>query len=187
MRIAVLLALSVFGCMAQGPEITISQGPAPNPFQIIYGYTGTNLVYVCYAHSVLGTSFPVSISAASNANPVSLTSASHGFNASSRPKVTISGATLTWTPVNGTFTATITGANTFTIPVDSSAFGALTGTVVFTTTAPRTNQSVWAVKEFSYDGSSNLIWSGWLNGISAVQSSGGSKCSDATSTTLNVQ
>lgn len=187
MRIAILLALSVLGAFAQGPEITISQGPAPNPFQLVYGYTGTNLVYVCYAKSVLPTSFSVAISAGTNANPVVFTSTGHGFNSNSRPKVTVSGGTGNWTAVNGTFTATITSANAFSIPVDSTAFGAVTGTLVYTTTAPRTNQSVWAVKEFSYDGSNNIIWAGWLNGSSAVPSSGGSKCSDATSTTLNVQ
>lgn len=94
--------------------------------------TGTN-----YTHAPLGlpdaakptvTSGTLSISAATNANPVSLTSANHGLTTGQR--ITISGATGSWTPINGTFTITRTGANTFTIPIDSSGFGALTGTVV---------------------------------------------------------
>lgn len=183
MRIAIMAVLCAAFAFAQGPEVTISQGPSPNEFQIVYGYTGANLVYVCYAKSRQPTSGTISISAASNANPVSLTSTGHGFNTNSRPRITISGATGNWTPINGAFTATITGANTFTIPVDSTTFGALAGTVVFTTVGPRTNQPQWAVKQFAYDASSNLVSSAWLGGSSALQA----KCSDATSTTTNVQ
>jgi hypothetical protein len=71
----------------------------------------------------------VSVTAATNANPASLTSTAHGLATGDR--VTISGATGSWTPLNGTWAVTVTGANTFTVPVDSTAFGALAGTVVF--------------------------------------------------------
>jgi hypothetical protein len=71
----------------------------------------------------------VSVTAATNANPAALTSTAHGLTTGQ--KVTISGATGSWVPINGTWAVTVTGANTFTIPVDSTAFGALAGTVVF--------------------------------------------------------
>lgn len=182
---SILIALGLCACaIAQTPEVSISQAPGPNPYQVINGYSGSNLIYTCYARTTVPSpGNPFSISAASNANPVSFTSASHGFNANSRPLVTISGGTGNWTAVNGTFTATITGTGTFTIPVDSTGFGALTGTLTFTTSAPQTNQPVWAVKLYAYDASSNPIWVGWLGGNSAFRS----KCSDATSTSTNIQ
>lgn len=69
------------------------------------------------------------ITVASNANPVSLTSAAHGL--ATGQVVTITGATGAWAAINGTFTVTVTGVNTFTIPVDSTAFGVLAGAPIF--------------------------------------------------------
>jgi hypothetical protein len=83
-----------------------------------------------YTNFTLGmTLSSVTITAASNANPVSLTSNSHGL--STGDGITISGGTGNWTAINGSWTVTVTGVNTFTIPVDSTAFGALTGTPVY--------------------------------------------------------
>ncbi len=178
------IAAILFG---QSQEVVLFQGPPNNPIQTVNTFSGTNLTSTCYARSTVTSGqrrgLIVSISAASNASPVSLTSTAHGFNTNSRPSVTISGGTGSWTAINGTFTATVTGVNTFTIPVDSTAFGALAGTITFTTTAPRTGVAEWAVKIFTYDGSSNLIWAGWLYGSSTFQA----KCSDASSTTIQVQ
>ena len=102
--------------------------------------------------------------------------------------VTISGATGTgWvsgaTTVNGTFVATIIDANSFSIPVNTTGNGTLAGTVLFTTNAPRLAMNEWSVKKFVYDGSNNLIWSGWLGGTSNFNQ----KCSEATSTSVNQQ
>lgn len=78
--------------------------------------------------------FPSTVSAASNAATVSLTTAAaHGLLSGSI--ITIAGATGNWTPINGSFTITKTGATTFTIPVNSTTFGALTGTPTFTATS----------------------------------------------------
>lgn len=68
------------------------------------------------------------ITAATNAATVELTSTAHGLQTGNT--ITISGATGNWTPINGSFTATRTGADTFTIPVNSTTFGALTGSPV---------------------------------------------------------
>ena len=65
-------------------------------------------------------------------NRAKLTSTAHGMVTGDR--VIISGATGSWTPINGSFSVTRIDADTFTIPVDSTTFGALTGTVVM---APR--------------------------------------------------
>jgi len=77
----------------------------------------------------------ISITAANNANPVTLTTA--GYQLTNGQAVTISGATGNWatggtfgTGINGTWQITKTGANTFTIPFNSSTSGALTGSPV---------------------------------------------------------
>jgi hypothetical protein len=171
----------------QGTPVNISQGPVSFPFQAIYGYSGTNQIWACYSPSSLSTGIRaetrVSISAATNANPVVFTSTAHGFNSNTRPSITITGGTGNWAAVNGTWVATVTSANAFSIPVDSTTFGAVTGTLTYNTTAPRTNQYEWAVVLYSYDGSNNLINRTWLNGSSGLQA----RCSDATSTTLAAQ
>lgn len=64
-------------------------------------------------------------SAASNANPVSLTLVNHGLITGT--SITISGGTGAWAAINGTFTPTVTSADTFTIPVNSTGLGALAG------------------------------------------------------------
>lgn len=69
------------------------------------------------------------VTAATNANPVEITTATaHGLISGER--YTISGATGSWTPINGVFVVTVTSTTKFTIPVNSTGFGALTGTVI---------------------------------------------------------
>lgn len=187
-----LLLIGGIAAAQDGTPVNLSQGPPHIPYQAVYGYTVNGSVYnltsVCFAPSELTAGFRaetnIAISAATNANPVVFTSTGHGFNTNSRPSITISGATGNWTPVNGTFTATIIDANTFSIPVNSTGFSTLTGTLTFTTTAPRLNQPEWAVELYAYDANNNLISRTWLKGSSGI---GTAKCSDATSTTTNIQ
>ncbi len=186
-RLILGLVLAALAAAQDGLVVNPTPGPPNYPYQIVYVYTGTNLTYACFAPAMVTTGNralrTASISAASNASAVSFTSTAHGFDANSRPSVTISGGTGNWTAIIGTFVATITGANTFTIPVDSTTFGALTGTITFTTTAPRVNQPDWAVERYFYDGSNNLILIVWLDGSSGLHV----KCADGASTTNNIQ
>jgi hypothetical protein len=63
------------------------------------------------------------ITAASNANPVSFTSVAHHLITGEQ--VVLSGFSGNWSILNGqTFTVTVTGANTFTIPFNSTPLGA---------------------------------------------------------------
>lgn len=154
----------------------------------VYIMSGGNLAAVCTSLSTSSDSrranISVSISAATNANPVVFTSTAHGFDINGmHPSVTISGGTGNWAAVNGTFVATIVDANTFSIPVNSTAFGAVAGTLTFTTTAPRSIVPEWQVHIFKYDVSNNIVWSGWLGGTDAMNH----KCSDYNSTTTAVQ
>jgi len=175
-----LLLLSLPG-LAQTPPAcaNIASGSATKACTIYYGYSGSSVIYSCYAQSTETSRRPkisVSISAATNANPVVFTSTGHGFLLTARPQVVVSGATSGWTSINGTFTATIIDANTFSIPVNSTSFGALSGTVVFYTTAPRLGVAEWAVQLFGYSGSNltNLTWLGGVNALTSACSSNAS-------------
>lgn len=196
MKLAVLFLAASLAFAQQ--DVTLTDDPPKWADQFVFGYSGTNLIYLCYGRSTVTTgqraATRVDISAVSKANPGVVTSVGHGFDTSSRPSVTISGATGTgWvsgsTSINGTFIATIIDADTFSlattagVSLNTTTNGTLAGTVVFTTTAPRTTAYEWAVKKLTYDGSNNLKWVGWLAGSSAPVS----RCSDATSTSVQQQ
>lgn len=187
-KLFLLLALTAALALAQQTDtnVTLSAQPPVTGMQFVYGYSASQLQYTCSAPAQTSTGnrwlthYP--ISAASNASAVVFTTTA-SINLNSRPQVTIAGATGNWTPVNGTFTATILSSTTFSIPVNSSGFSTLTGTLYFQSTAPVLNQPVWAVQEYFYDTSGDLISSMWLGGSTGYKA----KCTDATSTTLNVQ
>lgn len=173
-RITIIMALAAALARAQSDDTQV------------FGYSGTDLVYICYAKSVVTTgqraATYVAISGVSKAAAAVVTSAAHGFPAGSRPQVTISGATGTgWTGINGTWTATVTGVDTFTIPVNSTGFDVLAGTVLFKTTAPRTVMYEWKVKKFVYT-ATVLDWAGWM-----VAPAYNQRCSDAAVATTNQQ
>lgn len=164
--VCLLFTLAAFA--QDAPLVNPVDGPpGGTALQHYYAYSGSYLTYSCAAASRQSISESIAITAASNASAASLTSTAHGLNSYATPLVTISGGTGAWAAVNGTWTATITGANTFTIPVASTGFSTLTGTLVFTTQAPRLSRPVWAVEMFIYDGSNNLVTSGWVGGSTA--------------------
>ena len=180
-RLIFLVAIPIW-CQT-GTPVRVSDNPSSEAVQKIYTLSGNSTVAICSALSSDGSRAgrKVSISGVSKANPAVVTSTGHGFAISSRPSVTISGATGTgWTGINGTFTATVIDANTFSIPVDSTGFATLGGTVVFSTSAPRQTISEWSVQKIAYDTNGNAIWSGWVGGTTSYNQ----KCSDATSTTV---
>lgn len=164
-----LIALvSIFAsllCAQDGTAVNNSQGSPYVSYQSLFYTSGSNLTFVCTSPS--NRISTITVSAASNASPVSFTATAHNIGdytnlgATVTPLVKITGGTGNWTVVNGTWTATTTSANAFTIPVDSSALGALTGTLAVTTQSPRLNVTQWAVRHLTYDGSSNLTSIGW--------------------------
>lgn len=92
-------------------------------------YTNFPLGMNTSAAPVLAAVGSISISSATNANPVVFTTATaHGLTSGER--YTISGATVGWTGVNGVFVVTVLSTTTFSIPVNSTGFGALSGTLV---------------------------------------------------------
>lgn len=187
-RLAFMGLFLSLSLMAQAiPEIVLSQGAPNTAWQHVYGYDGSNNVtYICTSRAQLTTGtraqISVSITAATNATPVVFTSVGHGFDVHSRPKITMAGFSGSWTTANNTFTATIIDADTFSVVLNSTGFGAMTGSPAFRTTAPRTVVAEWAVKVVAYT-TTFPVWDGWLAGSSTYSA----KCSDATSTTLNIQ
>ncbi len=186
MKIAFIIAILAALCHAQ-TEVRVSEVEPPAN-QYVFGYSGTNLIYVCKAISFQSTGQRagtfVAISGVSKAAAAVVTSAGHGFAISSRPKVTISGATGTgWTAINAVWVATVIDANTFSIPINSSGFGTLAGTVLFSTTGPRSTMPEWSVQQLVYDGTPLLIWKGWMNGSAGYVS----KCSEAATASIQRQ
>lgn len=168
MHLKCLILAVFFTASALAQQCAIGSEQKAAACQQVFGYSGTNLISFCQARSLQPSKARMSIASATTANPVVFTvSGGHGFDTSSLPLVTLSGGTGNWTAVNGTFTATIINTTTFSIPVNSTSFGSLAGTVVLETNAPLLTQSVWSVKKFTYDGSNNLIWSGFVGGSSA--------------------
>lgn len=180
-RFALILLTATLWGQGDGQPVTDTNAPPPNGYQSILYYTGTNLIYICKARSEQAIS-PVTVSAASNANPVSFTATAHGFGdfvmhgATTTPTVRIQGCTGGWTPINGVWLATVTSANAFTIAVDSTAFGAFTAACRFDSRTPRWNTAIWSIEKFMYDGASNIVGMLWPvvpGGASATNLLGG--------------
>lgn len=115
-------ALNATWALARQPSISLFEPTTET-------YTNFPLGMHTPAAPVLAAVGSISISSATNANPVVFTTATaHGLTSGER--YTISGATVGWTGVNGVFVVTVTSTTTFSIPVNSTGFGALSGTLV---------------------------------------------------------
>lgn len=185
MRLLFLTFLTgaLFAQQPDSPVVTSSLGLPALSYQNIFVYSSSNLTYRCVAPSNTGPS-TLTITAASNANPVSFTY-SGGFDyqsgATVTPAIYISGATAGWAGINGLWLATPTSSTTFTIPVNSTGFGTYTGqTPAFTTRSPLTTALVWAIEHLVYDGSNNLIWLGWAAPIARTAGPPGNTISGPT-------
>lgn len=174
----------------QGNNVVISQGPPIVPYQKLLFYNGSNLLeYICTSNSVVPEA-TLSVSTATRANPGVFTSAAHGFDTHTRPRIRFTGTMPTgWSSLSsGYFIVIPIDANTFSLAttsgtaVDTSGFSnAWSGTASFRTSAPRTNQTYWSLQWLQYDGSSNLVAT--LNAFGGTQGTlVGAKCDDRAST-----
>lgn len=93
------------------------------------------------------TAYTVTATSATTANPAVLSIANHGLDCAANsawgstvligPRVTIAGATGSWSGINGNQIVNCPDANHIVLPgVNSTSFGALTGTVTLTTSPP---------------------------------------------------
>jgi len=184
-----------------GQPVRISDDPSPVGIQSVFGYSGSNLIYVCnspgFANSGIRTT-PSSLASATatQASPTVI-AVTHQFALKTRPTITITGVTGTGytgaSGINLTWIGTVVDSTHISVPFDSSALGAATWTAAsFTTTAPRLNLPEWAVQILGYDASNNLILKAWLGSSANTPTTGGgtgynAKCSDAAGTTVGVQ
>lgn len=112
-----------------GNELLTFDNDAPPECEYVATVNGYPVYVSCQ-----GPGYSVAVTAATNANPVVITTGiAHYFT--SGQQVSITGGTGTWVAINGTFTITVISPTTFSIPVDSTAFGALAGTVIATSLA----------------------------------------------------
>lgn len=121
----------VNGSALQGSSLTMTVAPQISLFNPSTGnYTNFTLGMNTSVAPALAAVTSISISAGTNASPTVLTTATaHGLITGQR--ITISGATGSWTPINGEFPVTVTGTSAFSIAVNATGFGAFTGTVIF--------------------------------------------------------
>lgn len=163
-RFLLLLAVGALAFGQQGQQVVISQGPKITPYQKLLFYTGTNLTYVCTALSNPQIQTTLTISTATRANPGVFTSAAHGFDLATRPRVSFASAPTDWDGIIGSWILVPIDANTFSLrstitgtALNTSGYSsAWSGSTSMKTTAPRTNQYIWQVEWYQYDGSNNL-------------------------------
>lgn len=196
-KLALGLLLAGLGSVLLGQEgqtVNLSQGPSSPPYQKIFFYSGSNLTYLCAAHSTAPET-TLSITAATSATPAVFTSTGHGFFNTSAgtklgtPRVTISGAPTAWAALNsGSWLLSAVDANTFQLinpstgtAFDGGALAAWSGTATITAHSPRTTQPIWSISAYTYDGSSNIIWSGQAF---AAQGLTRNTCVDPSATTI---
>lgn len=189
-RFVLAILCAALAYSQDGTPMNSSQGSPYVGYQTLaYNVTGATS-YICSGKS--STVSTITVTAASNASPVSFTATAHNIGdygnlgATVTPLVSISGGTGNWTAINGVWTATPTSANAFTILVDSSAFGALTGTLVVKTMSPRHNVAQWSILKIMYDSGGYFSGRGWAQapgGAGSTNLRGSStgysfKCSD---------
>jgi hypothetical protein len=78
-----------------------------------------------------GSNLTTAVSACTNANPTVCTVTGHGLTVGTTYSATFTGATGSWTPINGSHALTAIDANTFSMPVNATGFGAMTGSVAY--------------------------------------------------------
>lgn len=167
------LCLSAFG--QQEPGVAISGGPPQRAYSTLYFYVdigGTDyLQYTCYAISTqptltnqgaVGSQYTVtSIVDSSNTSTVT-TSAAHGLSVGNR--VVIAGVTGDL-DLNGTYVIQSVGSTTtFTITTANVTDATYNNSnITITSSAPRTNQPIWAIKKLYYGGTAgtNLVAAKW--------------------------
>lgn len=163
LALAALMAASAFaqptGKDTEGQLVNQSSGAAKSAIQVVVFYNASSQPeYLCYAWSQQPSYSTITVTAATNANPVVFTATAHGFGdfathgAAPFPVIKITGATGNWAGINGVWKATPTSADAFSIPVDSTTFGTYgTAGIAFTTKAPRLSQSVWSIERKFYN------------------------------------
>jgi hypothetical protein len=167
--LALLCACPAFSQM----DVSVDEGPPKVGYTVYlpdYDVNG-NPLYQCTARSLQpSTTFRRSdstiTSITDSSNTATIVLPNHGLLPNNG--ITISGATVD-TDLNGTYSVvSVSDANTFTITTASVTDAAYSeSTLTITTTAPRTNQPIWAILRLTYS-SANLVTKQWAGGTSSA-------------------
>lgn len=190
-----LLALALPSAFGQNsdPAVSISGGPPSRGWTAIYNYatiTGADYVeYICLAPANQ-PSLSLSITQiVDSSNTATVTaSAAHGLSVGNR--VVIAGVTGD-TDLNGTYTIlTVGSSTTFTFTSANVTDTTYNNTgITLTSSAPRTNRDIWAIKRFTYGGTggTSLLAVQWAVKSGKVISSTGQENACDSRTTLSYQ
>ncbi len=170
MRALTLLIIFCITGFAQTSTVNESDEDSRDAYTIHYDYDGSdNLEYACKSKSNIGTTSTWTVGSGLTNIVVSTnvgtatTAAAHYLNPGS--SITVAGATVD-TDLNATYiVATVPSSTTFTITTASVADATYTDAGMnITTTANLLSASVWSVRRYVYDASSNLTQTMWADG-----------------------
>lgn len=197
-RKALLLLLALaLPCVSQNsdPAVSMSGGPPSRGWTALYKYTiissADYIEYICLAPT---NQLPLSASITQivdSSNTATVTTAvAHGLSVNN--KVVIAGVTGD-TDLNGTYVIlTVPSSTTFTFTSASVTDATYNNTgITLTSSAPRTNLPIWAIKKYTYGGTggTSLISTQWAVSSGGVISGTGqaNSCDDRTSATQAYQ
>jgi hypothetical protein len=159
-----VLAMCAFSqTVPEGPNTNPTIGPPITAYSKKFYRDGSgNVEYICTARSRNKTS-STTVTGATNASPIVVTSAAHGLSTDN--EVTITGV-LGNTAANGTWKIIVLSTSTFSL-TSSTGNGAYTSGGSAQTQAPRSNDQVWAIQKFYYTGN-DIDYSAWTSGASSM-------------------
>ena len=167
------ISVFLFACLTafaqdNDPAVSLSGGPPARAWSILYFYTtvgGADLPeYICYTRTSQGavTAPITSIAVLTNVGTVT-TNTAHGLSPGNQ--VIIAGVSGGGTGLNTSATiTTVPSTTTFTMATTGVANATYNNAgITFNSSAPRTNQNIWAIKRFSYGGTggSSLLATKW--------------------------
>lgn len=172
--ICLFVAFMVAAFAQDSGTVNVSQGPPQRGFSQHFFYdAGGRVEYVCYAESSAKLATFV-VTAATNATPIVVTTdVAHGL--ADGAVVTIFNG-LGNTAVNGSFQVAV--ASSTTLQLKNRTTGAniagngtySASTAVLQTSAPRTNEPIWAIQKYIYNGSGVLQRIVWIEGTTTANS-----------------
>lgn len=197
MRLASLMLASALSCallFAQDndPAVSISGGPPSRGWTVIYTYTaisGTDYPqYICQTRNQAEWSAAVTQVVDSSNTATVTTSAAHGLQINNR--VEIAGVTGD-TDLNGTYIVlTVPSSTTFTVTSASVTDATYNNAgITISSSAPRTNASIWAIKKYTYGGTggTSMLAAQWAVRSGRETSGTGTEHSCDAKTTLAYQ
>lgn len=197
MRKALLLLALTLACTlcAQNsdPSVSMSGGPPAKGWTALYNYvaiTGADYVeYICLARTTQKNTRATVTQIVDATNTATVTtSAAHGLAVNNQ--IVIAGVTGD-TDLNGTYTVlTVPSSTTLTYTSASVTDATYNNAgITLTSYAPRSNDSIWAIKKFTYGGTggTSLLAIQWAVSNSSGSSSTGQGFSCDSRTTLAYQ